>query len=523
MSTIGSLAVNVAADTGSFTTKIRGARHELGTFGKVGESVTHQIKHLFGALAAGFAIHAIVEKVHAAGEALVELGHAAERLDVSTESLGGLEHASRLAHISNEELIKDFTFMEKNVGKNADAFRTLGLHVGDLRQMKADQMFLTIAEAIERMPTAAQKTAATLAIFGKGGAGMMKLIGQGPEAIRAQMEEAKRMGLAPSDADIKKIQEADRAFIEAMEKFRALWQGIAIQVAKLISLLGGEGAAKLKSTAGQLVDKMDPEKIKHFQKTLETWNAMSEGEQLAQYTKDPMKEYHSLIGDKEYAWQAKEGVLQTAYKAFVEAVQAKGDRENDRFAQSFERMQAAQDARVKQMHAPRELLESAKTELPKLWSGIKTAWEAENNPLFPKNLIGGVEPASIGDGKRMGALDVPGSEVGRILNAHPKISGGLTESEMKRISLLADQMDHPFWDTRNQQKEKTSGGRLTGGFSTIEEGSVEAFRQDRRSTLAATNIAAMSLEEEKKQTKALGHIDKAIEKTAKQEIVMNFA
>src|SRR4051812_32911870 len=114
MGTIGDLSVTVSANTEKFSRGMKTARHEAGTFGKVAEGLTHQITHLATGFAAGFTIHRFIHDVETANESLIELGHSAKRLGAGSEGLGGLEHAGALFHVSNETLIKDLTFMEKN-------------------------------------------------------------------------------------------------------------------------------------------------------------------------------------------------------------------------------------------------------------------------------------------------------------------------------------------------------------------------------------------------------------------------
>lgn len=228
MSTIGSLAVNVTANTEKFSRGMKTARHELAAFEKISEHITHTITHLGGALAAGLTVHKFIEDVHKATEDIVELSHAAKRLGMSTEAFGGLEHAANLSHISTEQLTKALTKMEKNVGSGADAIQDLHLRASELKNLKADEIFLRIAGAIEKLPTASEKTAAAMAVFGKSGAEMLKLINQGPDGIRAAMAEAGRMGLAPSEEDVKKIEEEDRAIRQLSETYKGLAREAAV-------------------------------------------------------------------------------------------------------------------------------------------------------------------------------------------------------------------------------------------------------------------------------------------------------
>ena len=276
MSTIGNLAVNVTANTENFSRGMKSARNEGMSFSRVAESMTLTLSHLALGFTAGFTIHRFIHDVEAANESLIDLGHSAKRLGAGSEGLGGLEHAGALFHVSNETLIKDLTFMEKNLGKNADAFGKLGLSVYELKQMQADQAFVKIVGALDQLPTAADKTAAAMAIFGKGGAEMLKMIMEGKEGLQSAIEEAHRMGLAPNEEQIKQIEKEDQAIQRLKESYHGLATTAGLSMTHRVTvladnvnrLLGGDTTTQPKWQ--KFVDEMSKKEFEQIQRDIKT-------------------------------------------------------------------------------------------------------------------------------------------------------------------------------------------------------------------------------------------------------------
>lgn len=72
--------------------------------------------------------------------------------------------------------------MNEEGGKTSDTFKALGLDMGQLRGMAPTAAMQTISKAIGKLGTESDKTAATMAIFGRGGA-MLKSFFSDPGAI----------------------------------------------------------------------------------------------------------------------------------------------------------------------------------------------------------------------------------------------------------------------------------------------------------------------------------------------------
>lgn len=490
MATIGNLAVNITANTEKFSRGMKTARQEMTLFEKTAESISHSIVHLGTSLFAAFAVHRVVhefiERVHGAIEELEQLGATARRLDLSTEAMGGLTHAAAMVHISTEQLSKSLTFMEKNVGKNSDALQKMGLTFRQLAAMRADDMFLTIAEHIERMPTAAEKTAAAMAVFGKSGAEMLKLINEAPGAIREMMAEAGRMGLAPSEEEIKRIEEADNAIDRLTESFKGLWQTIAIGVAGPLA----HAADAFNSSIGA-----DQPAQRHWDSVIRT------------------------MADKEF--KAMSGQIDSARSA--------------PWLQRLFLLSQIRDKYGAETINPNQVWMTNGIENGYLYESIarRRQADAKRAALGPAGPMGTfVEPGGmIGGGTAFGsmAFGMMNMVISQMLSAGAdKIRSDLEFSttsgpEFQRIS---NNIDELIAESRGPQAiaRRAMRGDQINNSTALEQGTAAAFSQSRRSSQASSllDVSRKSLDQQKEQTKALHRID-ANMKATQAPVTVNIA
>jgi hypothetical protein len=494
---IANIAVGVVADTSKFTPAMKQARHETGLLGGVAEDVHHQLTHLMGAFATGFTIHKFIEEIHEGYHSLIELAHDSKRLGATAGGLGGLEHAAALVRVSSEDLVRSLTFMEKNIGNSKDDIRALGLDFEHLKSLKADQMFLEIAEAIEKLPTAADKTAAVMGIFGKGGAPMLNLIEQGPGKIREAMEEAKGMGLAPDEETIKKIEEADRATRELHEAWKGFTMTLASKTAPALKdiaeMLNGMMGAKtpadraFDSAIGVLPDKQFHDIVEELKKS----GALKDGQLIqGQSLDDVMQKYH--LGDKAANAPNPSDVWGTIKSGFRASIGM------DPFDQGYN---------------PR-LLNSIRDRAN---ADDKAAAEAEKRRKD-------IDPYSLGK-------DTLGSIAGDWKEFAMNFTGGAMTTLKNQPAALAYEwgggkglLDYLWPDAEKPDKKRASRHSFdmaTGAFGQ-EAGTAAAYSQERRTALQGqgiVEIAKQQLTEQKKQTTQLGKIDASVKQQQKVEVL----
>lgn len=252
MTVIGSLDVNVRANTEHFARGMGKARKELDFFSRSASSVAGMMRGFGATLAAGFTVNALKNTIHA----MDDLADAADRLGVSVKALSGLSHAGAMTGVSQEGLFRALTFMEKSVGAGNNVFGSLGLNVSELKQMSADKMFMQIADAINAMPSPAERTAAAMAVFGKSAADLMELIGQGSDGI------AEAMGFAFSEEEARQIAEADRAIRHLTATYER-WKRIA-------AIKASQGMLSIGDMWAVAMGRDPPDRTKTFQPVIDS-------------------------------------------------------------------------------------------------------------------------------------------------------------------------------------------------------------------------------------------------------------
>lgn len=227
MSVIGSLAVNVVANTEKFSQGMGRARGEMKSFSKAASALESSLKGVVAGFAAGFAF----ESLRATANEIEQITLASQRLGLSVESFTALSGAAEMSQISTEDLIKSLTFMEKNLGKNSKAFDKLGLSASSLGSMGAHDAFLKIADAIAALPTPAERTAAAMEIFGKSGAKLLPILSGGSAGVKELEGEVRSLGGVLSTLSAEEIDEMN----DAIDKLGVAFKGLKYTVVTFAS------------------------------------------------------------------------------------------------------------------------------------------------------------------------------------------------------------------------------------------------------------------------------------------------
>ena len=171
-------------------------------------------------------------------EGIDVLSKLSRRLGMTYGEMAGLKLASDLSGVALETLTMgatklDVAFVSASNGSQAaiDKFTSLGLSMVDLQKMSPEQRFSAIADAIAKLPTAAERSAAAIKLFGKSGAELVPLFEEGAGALQKAREQAEAFGLALSGAQGKEVEKMNDAFTLAY----AAIQGIVTQVIAYLS------------------------------------------------------------------------------------------------------------------------------------------------------------------------------------------------------------------------------------------------------------------------------------------------
>jgi hypothetical protein len=169
----------------------------------------------------------------------------AERAGMSVSALSGLAHAADMSDASMEGLLTGIkkmqvtiTEMGTNANKAKDITQLLGGSLGDITKLSPEDQLATIADRIAAISDPARKTAAAVALFGRGGQELIPLLNRGAAGIAELRQEAEAMGLVLSEKDIANA-----------GKFDDAWKRLKASAMGFVRTVGGTIAPLLSTMA----------------------------------------------------------------------------------------------------------------------------------------------------------------------------------------------------------------------------------------------------------------------------------
>jgi hypothetical protein len=174
-------------------------------------------------------VSAFVSRISSAFDSFNDLS---ARTGIGVEALQGYSLAAKLAGVDTEAFGSAVQRLAVTIGKatpgdNLDkSLRNINLSVAQLRGLAPEQQFSAISDAISGLPTAADRAAAAVEIFGKQGAALAPLFREGAESIEDLRERAQRLGIIVDETQLSNI----GAMNDAFDLARATVEGIAGQV-----------------------------------------------------------------------------------------------------------------------------------------------------------------------------------------------------------------------------------------------------------------------------------------------------
>lgn len=180
---------------------------------------------------------------------VASIGDVADRVQIGTEALQGLQHGFRLAGFSANEFNAALTRFTRRIGEAVNGGGPLQTTLDRYRisirntngEMKSQlDLMREVAEVIRRAPTDAEQLAIAQAAFGDVGRRMVNALRGGADGIDDMIRVAQDAGVVLDDEIIRKAEEIDRKFAELGERASAfskrLIVGIALAGADLAGL-----------------------------------------------------------------------------------------------------------------------------------------------------------------------------------------------------------------------------------------------------------------------------------------------
>ena len=248
------VAVRIGAETSGLDRGLSDTQTRLRGFALGAVDVAKKIA-LIGAaaVAAGGAI--LVHLVRNSMEAVDAQSKLARQIGATTQAVQTLDRAAELAGVEN--LSRNAQLMTQRLGEAAtgtgtakDALAALGLTVDGLMALDADERFIAIAEAMDRLGMTAEQRANVLRDFGFRGTEMAGLLENGAAAIRQAQRDVEDFGVALSDVDAQAIERAG----DEMSTFGTVVDGVSNQLsaslAPIIAVVSKRLTDSARGTAG---------------------------------------------------------------------------------------------------------------------------------------------------------------------------------------------------------------------------------------------------------------------------------
>lgn len=160
-------------------------------------------------------VTALVSNVNSGIDTLNDLS---ARTGIGVEALQGYSLAAKLAGVDTEQFGAAVQKLAVNIGKATPgdaldkALKGINLSLADLRALSPEQQFSEIGAAISQLPTAADRAAAAVAIFGKQGAALAPLFREGAASIEELQAKAERLGIVVSETQVNNVADMNDAF-----------------------------------------------------------------------------------------------------------------------------------------------------------------------------------------------------------------------------------------------------------------------------------------------------------------------
>ncbi|MBG9991603.1 hypothetical protein [Pseudoalteromonas sp. NZS37] len=257
MASIATLTIDLIGKSGKLTAELNKANKQTSSWAdKTRKMVGGSAKVMAGFGVTGAAAFASIYAKNA--EFIDQQAKTADRLGITTQALGGLQHAANLYGASNEELNKSLQTMQKNLGQVGQtgtgeakyALDGLGLSVQELQGLAPEEQFKLIADKLKGVEDQSQKVYLAQSLMGKSGAKMINVMDAGADGITAMMEEADALGMTFDRIDAAKVEMANDAFDKAQKTTHSFGQTLAIETAPIIGAIADMWTDSAKEAGG---------------------------------------------------------------------------------------------------------------------------------------------------------------------------------------------------------------------------------------------------------------------------------
>lgn len=280
MSTALGLAMQITANTAQLAQAVQDVNAKLDAMGEAGKRASDDLSTLknieIGKLAVGgiksatsafvgFATSVTGAAQSAAsfalsvGEELDALNDLSNRTGVGVEALQAYARTAADTGIGIESFAKQIQKLTINIGnaslddKAVKKFESLGIVFEELKAKTPEKQFEMVVDAISRIADPAERAAAAVKLFGKGGIEMGELFTLGPGALAKAREEAVALGQVVDEQAVKAIDNMNDSFADVYRTIKGIAGTILGELAGPITDIAQELLGVIKAAGPQQI------------------------------------------------------------------------------------------------------------------------------------------------------------------------------------------------------------------------------------------------------------------------------
>lgn len=269
---VGAIRVALSVDSAAFEKGLNRARGRLDSWGsRIRANIATMAKWAAGVAAAGVAIGTVF--VNNAMKAIDALAKTADRLGATTEGLARMRYAAEQTGVAAGTLDMALQRMTRRIaeasvgtGEAQGALKELGLSAQDLAQMRPEEAFHVIANAMQGVTSQSERVRLAFKLFDSEGVALVNTLDLGSEGLRAMGDEADALGLSLSRVDANKVEQAGDSINRVRRAIDGIANRITVHLAPYISGVADLIAEWSIETNGfrDVIDQTFPEVMRRF-------------------------------------------------------------------------------------------------------------------------------------------------------------------------------------------------------------------------------------------------------------------
>lgn len=172
----------------------------------------------------------IIGLLNRTAEQIDELAKSADKLAIPIQELQKLRFAAELSGVgvdklntSLERMVKSISEAASGTGIAKEALKDLGLNARELNQLRPDQQFQAIADAMRNVAEHGDAVRFAMEIFGRSGAALVNTLNSD---LRQTGEEFDSLGIAITRQQAAAVE----AYNDAGTKLMAIWNALKVQI-----------------------------------------------------------------------------------------------------------------------------------------------------------------------------------------------------------------------------------------------------------------------------------------------------